>query len=47
MMAVLDLATIITPLKFNFLHIMFVVSVILNIDANCFYLFTYQLLIYI
>ena len=38
-MAVLDLATIITPMKFNFLHIIFVVSVILNLDANLFYLF--------
>ena len=46
-MEVLDLATIITPLKFNFFHIIFVVSVILNLDANCFYLFTYQLFNYI
>ena len=45
-MAVLDLATIITPLKFNFLHIIFVVSVILNIDA-LFYLFISCLFIYI
>ena len=46
-MAVLDLATIITPLKFNFLHIIFVVSVILNLDANHFYLVTSCLFIYI
>ena len=45
-MVVLDLATIITPLKFNFLHIIFVDSVILNLDANLFYLFI-SLFIYI
>ena len=45
-MAVLDLATIITPLKFNFLHIIFVVSVIFNLDANRFYLVTGCLFIY-
>ena len=47
-MAVLDLATIITPLKYNFLHIgIFVISVILNLDANLFYLFIICLFIYI
>ena len=46
-MAVLDLATIITPSKFNFLHIIFVVSVILNLDVNRFYLVTSCLFIYI
>ena len=45
-MAVLDLATIITPLKYNFLHILFVISVILNLDANLFYLFIICLFIY-
>ena len=37
-MVVLDLATIITPLKYNFLHYIFVVSVILNL--NFIYIFT-------
>ena len=46
-MAVLDLATIITPLKFNFLHIVFIVNVILNLDANRFYLVTRFIYLYI
>ena len=46
-MAVLELATIITPLKHNFLHIHFVVSVILHLGANLFYLFIICLFIYI
>ena len=46
-MAVLDLTTIISTLKYNFLHNIFVVSVILNLDANLFYLFIICLFIYI
>ena len=45
-MAVLDLATIITRLKYNFLYIYFVVSVILHLDANLF-LFIYHLCIFL
>ena len=44
-MAVLDLATIISMLKYNFLNIYFVVSVILHLDANLFYLFIVCLVI--
>ena len=38
-MTVLDLATIICTIEVKNLHIYFVVSIILHIDANLFYLF--------